>query len=97
DAVNNLNGETVTGAFSYDSRGNQLSAEDALGYITTATYGSFNDPLTVTDPRGYKTTNTYDSKGNLTSTQNPGGFTTTLTLTTDGTGHVASVTDPLSH
>ncbi len=96
DTVNNLNGETVTGAFSYDASGNPLTATDALGYTTTTTYNGQNEPLTVTDPLHHVTTNTYDSKGNLHTTQNPGGFTTTYAVDPT-TGQVTSVTDPLNH
>jgi YD repeat-containing protein len=96
DAVNNLNGETVTGAFSYDTGGNPLTATDALGYTTTTTYNGQNEPLTITDPLHHVTINTYDGKGNLHTTQNPGGFTTTYAVDPT-TGQVTSVTDPLNH
>jgi len=101
DADNNVtrveNTQNVVAAYTYDSWGNRLTATDALGYTTTYTYCCYNNVQTVSDPRGFKTTNGYDSHGNRTSTTNAAGFTTTYTLTSDGTGHVASASDPLGH
>ena len=57
--------------YSYDNRGNRLTATDPLGHKRTFTYNSFNEVVTDTDPAGTTTTYTYDIHGNLTGISRP--------------------------
>ena len=50
--------------YSYDSRGNQLTASEG-GRTTTRTYNACNKVLTETDPGGNTTTTAYDATGCL--------------------------------
>jgi RHS repeat-associated protein len=81
--------------FTYDSRGNVLTATTPLSHATTYTYNALDLPLTVTTPLGRVTTFTYDANGNRLTETNPAGQTTTFTY--DAAGQVLTATTPLTH
>jgi RHS repeat-associated protein len=60
-----------TGHATYDSRGNQTSAEDAAGHKTKAKYDTLDNLLESTDANGVTTTYTYDTRGNLLTESTP--------------------------
>ncbi|MGD1057512.1 MAG: DUF6531 domain-containing protein [Solirubrobacteraceae bacterium] len=97
-AVTDPDGHTTH--YTYDSEGNVLSSEDALGRKTVNTYDALNDLLTSTDAMGVTTTMTYDAHGNLLSRSRPlTGTSQTETATyTHGDsaepGDVTAMTDP---
>jgi RHS repeat-associated protein len=91
-----------TSTFTYDAKGNQLTATDALNRTTTTTYNGLNEPLTVKDPSGVTTTRTYDANGNLLSLSRPLNSTQTPTTVyhyddASHPGDLTSVTDPNGH
>lgn len=51
--------------FSYDSRGNRISASNGLGLTTTYTYDALNDLTSSSDPLGVKTSYAYDQAGHI--------------------------------
>ncbi|MEO8034319.1 MAG: DUF6531 domain-containing protein, partial [Acidobacteriota bacterium] len=65
-------------AWTYDTRDNVLSQEDALSNKTEYTYNARNQMLTTKDARGKTTTNAYDTRGNLTSTTDANGSVSTF-------------------
>ena len=68
--------------FNYDSRMRIVSVVDAIGQVTTLTYGLAGDPLKitkVTDPFGRTATLTYDFNGHLSQVTDVMGLTTTFT------------------
>ena len=68
--------------FTYDSRMRITAVTDAIGQVTTLTYGLASDPLKitkVTDPFGRSATLTYDFNGHLAQVTDVMGFTSTFT------------------
>ena len=86
----NLNNATTT--YTYDANSNLIQEDDALGNITTHTYGSYNEKLSTTDPNGNTTIYTYDQYMNLISVNNE--LNQTTTYTNDIIGNKLSMTDP---
>jgi RHS repeat-associated protein len=84
----------------YDSEGNILTSEDALGRKTVNTYDALNDELTTTDPLRVTTTMTYDARGNMQTRARPlvgTSQTETTTYTHADSKHpgdVTAMTDP---
>jgi RHS repeat-associated protein len=64
--------------YTYDGRGNVLTATDQAGDSTTYTYNSAGQALTITNPAGGVRTNTFSSDGTLAKTIDPAGNTTTF-------------------
>ncbi len=62
-SITDPNGHVQT--FSYDSRGNRISASNALGMTTTYTYDALNDLTSSTSPLGVKTSTGYDQAGHI--------------------------------
>lgn len=76
----------------YDTQGRVFEQRDALGALTTMTYGTLQ--TTVTDPRGHQSTYTFDSRMRvLTQTDVVGARTYTLTYVYDAQGNRTSITD----
>ena len=59
-------------SYSYDERGNTISATDRLGRTTLITYNGRGQPLTVTNPAGGIVTYTYNSDATLASRTDSG-------------------------
>ena len=68
-AVTDPNGHTTRA--SYDSDGNVIATEDALGSRTESVYDSLGDRTEYTDAEGVTTTYEYDERGNLLSSTTP--------------------------
>jgi len=83
-------------AYTYDTKGNILTATDALGYVTTNTYDTSNNLLSVSKPIGggvnALTSYTYNSFGEILTTTDPLGNVTTNTY--DSHGNLLTVTTP---
>jgi len=100
-SVTDPNGHTTR--YTYDSEGNTLTTEDALGRKTVNTYDALNDQLTSIDPMGVTTTMTYDAHGNLLSRSRPLIGTSEVETTTytygdpSDPGDVTAMTDPEGH
>jgi RHS repeat-associated protein len=58
---------------SYDADGNQISAQDARGYVTTTAYNADDEPTLTTDAAGNSTLTCYDGDGNTAQTIPPAG------------------------
>jgi YD repeat-containing protein len=68
--------------FTYDGQMRMTAVTDAIGQVTTITYGLTGDPLKitkVTDPFGRSATIAYDSQGRLTQVVDVGGITSSFT------------------
>ncbi|MDO8879180.1 MAG: DUF6531 domain-containing protein, partial [Coriobacteriia bacterium] len=81
--------EQAATTLAYDLLGRQISAQ--LGQPSTKTYNTLSQLLTETDFDGVVTTRAYDRAGRVLS-ESVGGKTTATSY--DGTGRVASSTDP---
>jgi RHS repeat-associated protein len=57
-----------TTSYSYDGDGNQITAKDPGGQLTTTSYNSDDKTTLVTDPRGNATITCYDGGGNTVQT-----------------------------
>lgn len=87
-------------SWTYDSKGNVLTATDPLSHTTTWTFNSFNEPLTVVTHMGTKQALTYDAYGNPTQIQEKDGSNNVLSTTSytwNNVGTLASKTDNNSH
>jgi len=102
-AVTDPNGHTSHAT--YDSRGNQTSAEDALGRTTESVYDSLDDLLEYTDAEGVTTSYEYDANGNLLSSSTPLEGSEPLQARTVAYAHeskahpgdITAITDPNGH
>jgi RHS repeat-associated protein len=109
DASSNLTsrkdarGNTTT--FSYDTRGNRLTAVTPVPESAqwSASYDNSNNLLTVTDPLGATTSFDYDAQGNLTEVEQPdpdgaGPLAAPVSTATidPATKRAAAITDPRS-
>ena len=80
-----VNKEPVS-TYSYDSKGNIISAKDTNNSQTSFTYNSTNDLIKAVDPKGGNFTYHYDYKRNLASAQSPAG--TCYSFSYDGYGNM---------
>ena len=80
-----VNKEPVS-TYSYDSKGNIISAKDTNNAQTSFTYNSTNDLIKAVDPKGGNFTYHYDYKRNLASAQSPAG--TCYSFSYDGYGNM---------
>jgi RHS repeat-associated protein len=90
--------------FAYDTAGNLSKITDPLNHVQTFTYDSNGQRTSVTDGAGNRVTSTYDEDGRLEATVDPRGNVDgavaadhRTSYSTDASGQVASVTDPLGH
>jgi YD repeat-containing protein len=96
DVASFTDGNNRVYSYTYDSRGNVLTATaDAgtggLNLLSSFTYNSTNDLLTATDPLGHTWTFTYSGQGNqLTATD---ALNNTSTYTYDAVGQLLTATD----
>jgi RHS repeat-associated protein len=94
------NGHTTRNT--WDSQGNLLEFDNALGLPTTYAYNGTNDLLVVTSTVNLTTTFTYDPNGNVLSITQPVKETSQLAVTQFGydplhPGDVLTVTNPLNN
>ncbi len=80
-----VNKEPVS-TYSYDDKGNIISAKDTNNAQTSFTYNSTNDLIKAVDPKGGNFTYQYNSKRNLVSAQSPAG--TCYSFAYDGCGNI---------
>jgi RHS repeat-associated protein len=88
-------GNTTTYTYA-PSSAQLLSITDALGQVTTFTYGLVSDGLKitkVTDPFGRSASLTYDNQGRLASITDPVGIVSSFTYDATG-GYVKTLTTP---
>jgi len=76
----------------YDSYGQLLTTEDALGRETELTYDTYGNVTNVESPDGTEVTNQYDLLGRPTSVTDAANATTTTAY--DDWGRVATITQP---
>lgn len=81
-----------TNGYTYDTRGNVLTATNAVGHVSNYAYDSANRMVSQTEPNGLVTIYTWDARDRLLS-QTVGG-TQITTLTYNPTGTLASLTLP---
>jgi YD repeat-containing protein len=80
-----VNKEPVS-TYSYDDKGNIISAKDTNNAQTSFTYNSTNDLIKAVDPKGGNFTYQYNYKRNMISAQSPAG--TCYSFTYDGYGNI---------
>jgi RHS repeat-associated protein len=80
-----VNKEPVS-TYSYDDKGNIISAKDTNNAQTSFTYNSTNDLIKAVDPKGGNFTYQYNYKRNLVSAQSPAG--TCYSFAYDGYGNI---------
>jgi RHS repeat-associated protein len=93
---------THTWSYTWDSRGNQLSATDPLSRTTSYAYNATNDLLVITNTRGLTTTFSYDAFGNPLTVTRPVTETNDLAVARLGydpahPGEVLTITNPLNN
>lgn len=76
----------------YDSRGNLVSATDALGRATQYAYDSLDRLIQVTRAGNTTTTYTYDGNNNVTRIKDPGGVATVYAY--DALNRLQSIASP---
>ncbi|WP_206671726.1 GH-E family nuclease [Holdemania massiliensis] len=82
-------------AYTYDERGNQLTATRSDGFKETRTYDASNNLLTLSNTAGQSEAWTYDASNNKTSYTDALGHTTTYAY--NDQQQLISETDPLNH
>lgn len=94
---NRLTGTSVLGtsSFTYDQRGQVLTATDAMNGTTTYVYDAAGNLSSVTDALNNTTTFSYDARGQLLTMTNARGKNTTFTY--DGSGNLSQTTDALGN
>jgi RHS repeat-associated protein len=79
--------------YTYDTRGNILSAANALNQTTSFTYDQFGQLTSVTDPLNHTTSLEYDAQGNITAVVD--ALNNRSTMEYDAVGRLKAVVDPL--
>ncbi|MGA8353369.1 MAG: DUF6531 domain-containing protein [Solirubrobacteraceae bacterium] len=82
----------TTESWTYNERGEPVTATDGRGYTTTYEYNSAGDKIAETDPEGHESKWSYNGHHQITSETNPSGETTTIEY--DGHGNPIKVSRP---
>lgn len=90
-----INQEGEITSYTYNSRGQLVSAQNGLGHINTIAYNSLGKAVTQQNALGYIWTSSFDLADNVTAQTNPLGNTWTTTY--DNQNRPLTQTDPLGN